>query len=255
MRASALLSVELGRGGRSVVRELRSQAPMTMVPRRAAATSTDGTAVVHLVGSAATPVGGDLVDLRVHVGPGARLLLRGTAATVALPGQHAGRSRSTVHIEVAEGGTVEYLPEATVITARAVHEAEMTISLGEGARARCRETLVLGRYGERSGLLTTTTHVVRGGTPLLRQRLDIGDERLTASAGYLAGARVLATETVVWNSDPVTPSSGQWWSLAPLAAGGALATAVGDDAVVAERRLAEAVSHHPDAKELEVRSW
>ncbi|MER6993439.1 urease accessory protein UreD [Saccharopolyspora hirsuta] len=255
MRASALLSVELGRGGRSVVRELRSQSPMTMVPRRAAATSADGTAVVHLVGSAATPVGGDLVDLRVHVGPGARLLLRGTAATVALPGQHAGHSRSTVHIEVADGGTVEYLPEATVISSRADHQAEMSVVLGEGARLRCRETLVLGRYGERAGRLATTTHVVRGGIPLLRQRLDIGDERLTASASYLAGARVLVTETVVWDSDPVEPSSGEWWSLAPLAAGGALATAVADDAVAAERRLAEAVSHHPDAKELEVRSW
>ncbi|MDA3625920.1 urease accessory protein UreD [Saccharopolyspora sp. WRP15-2] len=255
MRASALLRVELGHGGRSVVRELRSQSPMTMVPRRAATTSADGTAVVHLVGSAATPVGGDVVDLHVHVGPGARLLLRGTAATVALPGQHSGHSRSTVHIEVADGGTVEYLPEATVISSRADHQAEMTIALGEGARARCRETLVLGRYGERSGRLATTTHVLRGGTPLLRQRLDIGDERLTASVGYLAGARVLATETVVWEHDPVVPSSGDWWSLAPLAAGGAMATAVGDDAVIAERRLAEAVSHHPDAKELEVRSW
>ncbi|MGP4021088.1 urease accessory protein UreD [Saccharopolyspora sp. 5N708] len=250
MRASALLSVELGAGGRSVVRELRSEAPMTLVPRRSATSSPDGIAVVHLVGSAATPVGGDRVDLRVRVGPGARLQLRGTAATVALPGQHAGYSRSAVHIEVAAGGTIEYLPEATVISARADHQAEMTIELGDRARARCRETLVLGRYGELPGRLTTTTHLVRAGMPLLRQRLDIGAHRLAASTGYLAGARVLATETLVWDADPTEPASGQWWSLAPLAAGGALATAVAADAVTAQRRLAEAIGHHPDAKAL-----
>ncbi|MCI2423166.1 urease accessory protein UreD [Saccharopolyspora sp. K220] len=255
MRASALLSVELGSGGRSVVRELRSEAPMTLVPRRTATASPDGIAVVHLVGSAATPVGGDRVDLRVRVGPGARLQLRGTAATVALPGQHAEHSRSTVRIDVEAGGTIEYLPEATVISARADHQAEMTIELGEGARARCRELLVLGRYGERPGRLITTTHVARTGTPLLRQRLDIGEHRLATSAGYLAGARVLATETVVWDHDPAEPASGEWWSLAPLTAGGALATAVAADAVTAQRRLAEAIGHHPDAAVLAVRTW
>ncbi|MBB5153778.1 urease accessory protein UreD [Saccharopolyspora phatthalungensis] len=255
MRASARLSVEIGSGGRSVVRELRSEAPITLVPRRTATASPDGTAVVHVVGSAATPVGGDRVDLRVRVGAGARLWLRGTAATVALPGQHGGPSRSTVHIEVEAGGLVDYLPEATVISARADHQAEMTVELGDGARARCRETLVLGRYGELPGRLTTTTRVVRSGTPLLRQRLDIGAQRLATSAGYLAGARVLATETVVWDRDPAEPTSGQWWSLVPLAAGGALATALGENAVTAHRRLAEAIGHHPAAQDLEARSW
>ncbi|MFI0463144.1 urease accessory protein UreD [Saccharopolyspora sp. 5N102] len=255
MRASALLRVELGSGGRSVVRELRSEAPMTLLPRRTVTASPDGTAVVHLVNSAATPVGGDEVDLRVLVGPGARLRLRGTAATIALPGPHGETSRATVHIEVGAGGVVDYLPEATVISARADHQAEMTIELGDGARARCRETLVLGRYGETPGRMTTTTHVVRSGIPLLRQRLDIGADRLGASAGYLAGARVLATETVMWGNDPAEAISGEWWSLVPLAAGGALANALGESAVTAERRLAEAMGHHPDAKDLEVHSW
>lgn len=255
MRATALLSVERGPSGRSVVRDLRSQPPMSLVPRRTSVSDPHGAAVVHLVGSATSPMGGDRVDLRVRVGPGARLRLRGTAATVALPGQHPGHSVSTVHIEVASGGTVEYLPEPTVISSRADHRAELTVALDADARVRCRETLVLGRYGEQPGPLVTTTHVLRAGTPLLRQRLDIGDPRMTASAGYVGGARVLATETVVWNGDPTEPSSGQWWSLVPLAAGGALATAVADDAVTAERRLADALAHHPDVKELEVQHW
>ncbi|MFC7341280.1 urease accessory protein UreD [Saccharopolyspora griseoalba] len=251
MRARASLSVELARG-RSVVRELRSQAPLTLLPRRAS-TAPDGTAVVHLVGSAANPLGGDEVELDVRVGAGARLRLVGTAATVALPGR--GSSRSVVRIEVAEGGTAEYLPEAAVISERADHRAELSVRLGAGARARCRETLVLGRSGEPPGRLVTGTQLVRGETPLLRQRLDLGDPRLTASSGYLAGARVLATEVLAWDEDPPAASSGRWWSLSPLAAGGCLATAVADDAVTAARRLAEAVGRHPGAAELGDPMW
>jgi urease accessory protein len=251
VRALASLSVELSRG-RSVVRELRSQAPLTLLPRRAS-TASDGTAVVHLVGSAANPLGGDEVELDVRVGAGARLRLAGTAATVALPGL--GSSRSVVRIEVAEGGTVEYLPEAAVISERADHRAELSVRLDAGARARCRETLVLGRSGEPAGRLVTGTQLLRGGAPLLRQRLDLGDPRLIASSGYLGGARVLATEVLAWDDDPPAPCSGQWWSLSPLAAGGCLATAVAADAVAAAHRLAEAVGHHPDAKELANSIW
>ncbi|MEB3366257.1 urease accessory protein UreD [Saccharopolyspora mangrovi] len=251
MKATAALTVELS-GGRSVVRELRSQAPMTLVPRRTS-TASDGTAVVHLVSSAAGPIGGDLVDLRVRVGAGARLRLSGTAATVALPGR--GSSRSSVRIEVDEGGTVEYLPEASVISSRADHAADLAVELAAGARARCRETLVLGRCGEPSGQLTATTQVTRSGRALLRQRLDLGDARMAASTAYLAGARVLATEVVAWDRDPSDPASGQWWSLAPLASGGALATALADDAVTAGHRLAEALSHHPDVEYLLLPTW
>ncbi|RRO15375.1 urease accessory protein UreD [Saccharopolyspora rhizosphaerae] len=251
MKATALLAVEVS-GGRSVVRDLRSQAPLTLVPRRTA-TASGGAAVVHLVSSAASPVGGDRVDLRVRVGPGARLRLVGTAATVALPGR--GSSRSTVHIEVDEGGTVQYLPETTVISSRADHAAELTVELAAGARARCRESLVRGRCGEPSGHLVATTQVTRSGKPLLRQRIDLGDARTAASPGYLAGARVLASEVVAWDRDPPGPLSGQWWSLAPLAAGGALATALADDAVTAGHRLAEALSHHPDVEDLLVPTW
>jgi urease accessory protein len=250
VHATARVSVALDAAGRSIICELSSQPPIRLIPRRSKVANPDGTAVVRLVESAASPLGGDRLDLRVRVGTGARLQLIGTGASLALPGS-GDYSHSRVHIEVDQGGTVEYLPNETIISALADHRADMHIDLAEGARARCREVIVLGRYKEPAGQLTTTTHVLRAGTPLLRQRLDIADQRLLGSAGYLAGSQVLATETVVWDDDPPESVSGQWWSLIPLAHGGALATSIAADTVTAQQRLAHALGHHPSAARLD----
>lgn len=245
MRSGARLVVERGACG-SVVRELRSQAPVKLVPRRSRPASDP--LVVHLVNSAATPLGGDDVDLSVRVGPGARLSLRGTAATLALPGQSGQTSRARVRLEVAEGGSIDYLPQATVVTAGANHRAELSVDLATHSRARCRDILILGRWQEQAGRLITSTHAVRNGFPLLRQDIDLGDQLLRSSSSGLAGARVLATELLATDQDPQTATSGPWWSLSPLAAGGALVSALAPDAVTAEHRLSEALSHHPNTK-------
>ncbi len=241
MRARARLAVEL-RDGRNVLSELRSAAPVTLVPQRRRG---DGPAVVHLVSSATAPLGGDDLALDVRVGAGAMLQLCGIAATLALPGIHGERSRTSIRFDIDVNGTVVFLPEPTVITARAAHSSLFTANLADTARLRYREVLVLGRVGESPGSLDSTVEVVRAGTPLLRQRIDIGDPTLTASSAYLAGHRVLATELLVWDADPATAASGDWWSLAPLARGGSLATALAHDAVTAQRRLAAAVAAHP----------
>ena len=221
MKANARLEVELDAAGRSVVRVLRSAAPLTLIPAR-------GKPLVHLVNSAASPLGGDELALTVLVGPGACLTLTGIAATVALPGPRA-RSRSTVRMELGAGATVEYLPEPTVITERARHESLLTVTLAANAHLRTRETLVLGRAGERPGELTTTLHVTRGATPVLRQSLCVGAE-------VLMGKRVLAAE--LSTEDTRAPASGEWWTRTTLAAGGTLTTALADDAVTALRHLA-----------------
>lgn len=252
MRSSARLVVERGAHG-SVVRDLRSQAPMKLVPRRSRAASDP--VVVHLVSSAATPLGGDETDLSVQVGPGARLCLRGTAATLALPGQRRGPSRVRVRVQVAEGGSVDYLPQATVVTAGADHRAQLSVDLAADSRARCREVLVLGRWQEKAGRLIASTHAIRDGTPLLRQEIDLGEALLRSSSSALAGARVLATEFVATEQNPPRAASGPWWSLSPLAAGGALASTLAPDAATAEHRLSEALSHHPDAKTFADHTW
>nr|WP_207631354.1 MULTISPECIES: urease accessory protein UreD [unclassified Actinopolyspora] len=252
VRSRARLVVERDARGDSVVRELRSQAPLTLVPRRRT-TGTGRRSVVHLVGSASSPLGGDDLALHVSVAPGARLSLRGIAATLALPGHGPGGSRSSIRIEVAEGGTVEYLPEPTVVTERAAHRAELSVRLGEHARVRCLETLVLGRTGEQPGQLRTDLELERGGCKLLRNGLDVGDPALGASHGYLGGARVLATEAVVWDRDPEAPVSEREWTLVPLASGGALTTVLTGDTITAGRCLERARAAHPAGAEFSER--
>ncbi|MCP2252036.1 urease accessory protein [Prauserella aidingensis] len=241
MKATAELEAEFDPAtGRTVLRRLRSMAPLTLLPQRTAG----DVALVHLVNSATAPLGGDELALHVRVGPGAHLRLSGVAATLALPGQRGGVSAMAVHAEVAADGRFEHLPEPTVVTARARHHALLTAELDTGASLRTREVLVLGRDGERPGDLTTAMHVTRGETAVLRQELTIGDALLDASPAYLAGRRVLGTEVLVGgDADTVAPASGQWWSLTPLPTGGGLATVLAEDAVTAERELAEAVRH------------
>ncbi len=215
-------------GTRTVLRELRSMAPLTLFPRRGRGPA----AVVHLVNSATSPLGGDDLLLSIHVGPGASLRLSGVAATLALPGLHGEGSLSTVSVVVEAGGSLEYLPEPTVITSRARHAAVFRASLAPEAHLHTREVLVLGRAGERPGSLTTSFAVTRGSVPVLRQTLTVGDPALDSSLAVLAGRRVLATDLVVGGPD-LPAASGEWWSRTPLAAGGTLTTSLAPDAVTA----------------------
>lgn len=242
MRAHALVVAECDAGGETVLRELRSMAPLMLVPQRAGRT---GPAVVHLVNSAAAPLGGDELELTVRVGEGARLRLSSVAATLAMPGPRGGESAMTVTIEVADGASLEYPSQPTVVTERARHEARIDAELAGLARFRYGETVVLGREGERSGRMGSTMVVRRDGKPLLCQRSEIGDPATDASAAFLAGRRVLATEVLVWGDDPAEPVGDLWWSLVPLAGGGSLATAVAEDTVTAARWLDLARAEHP----------
>lgn len=233
VRASAGLVVE-HHAGRDVVRVLRSAPPLTLLPVRP--NGSGGPAVVHLLNSAAAPLGGDDLTLDVHIGPCGSLVLTGLAATLALPGPPGAPSRMAVRLRLAEGACVDYRPEPTVVTARANHEAVLVAELAQDARLRTREVLVLGRTGERPGTLTTSTTVTRAGRPVLRQHLLVGDPDLDASVAALAGKRVLATELRV-DDTRLPPAGGDWWSRTRLAAGATLTTALGDDVVTALRHL------------------
>jgi urease accessory protein len=247
VRSVAIIGVDRAADGHTTVRELRSESPTRLIPRRSAVPSRNGSVTVRMVASAAGPLGGDHLNLRIRVGTGAHLRLVGTGATLALPGPNEEPSRSTVHIEIEPDGVLEYLPDETIVCAGADHHTELRADLAQGSHLRCRETMILGRHAEEPGQLTTTTHIVRAGTPILRQNLDLTHPRLRASTAHLAGAKVLATELLIGDEDPPTASTGPWWSLIPLAAGGTLATALADDQDIATDRLTAALHNHPSA--------
>ncbi|NWJ71919.1 urease accessory protein UreD [Pseudonocardia sp. ICBG1122] len=257
--------VVVARDGRSVVTTLRAQSPLALVPRRGVTGASRSDAVVHLVGSASTPLAGDDVTLTVTVGAGANLTLTGVAAAVALPGgrsadRAARPSRTVLRCTVGDGGSLTYLPEPTVVTGRAHHETVLDVVLAPTAALRARDLLVAGRTGERPGRCRGTVRVTEcsaaggavgdsaagngaaPGRPLLVQTQEIGDPLLDASPAHLAGHRVLGTEVLVGPAREQVPATcGDGWSLSPLPGRGALATAVAHDAVTAARRLADAV--------------
>jgi len=127
---------------------------------------------VHLVSAAATPLGGDVIAIRLVVEPGARLRLRSAAAGVVLPGPGTRESHSCWTIEVA--GELDVDLEPTIVAADARHLSEVRVELAEDARLRIRERVQIGRTDEREGFWSGTMTADRCGVPLLRHRLELG---------------------------------------------------------------------------------
>jgi urease accessory protein len=132
-----------------------------------------GEACVHLVATAFGPLGGDDARIRLVVEEGARLTVRSVAAAVALPAR--GESPPSRQVVVAEvAGVLDLAPEPTVVTARAVHLAELRVDLGETGELTASEQVLLGRAGEAPGRWTGTTRIERAGRPLLHTTVGLG---------------------------------------------------------------------------------
>lgn len=127
---------------------------------------------VHLVSAAATPLGGDTIDIRVVVEEGARLTLRSAAATVALPGAHALTSHSRWQIDVT--GCLDIDLEPTVVAAAARHMSQVVLRLHDGGQVRFRERVQIGRCDERDGFWSGSLRADRCDRPMLRHRVELG---------------------------------------------------------------------------------
>lgn len=177
-------------GGRTRCTTLQSAPPLTL-----RATGDD---VVHLVGSAAGPIGGDELHLAVTVGAGAALTVRSVAASVVLPGATGAASTLDVDADVGPGATLRWLPEPTVVVRACDHRATALVRLSPDAQLVWREVVVLGRHGETPGSLLQRLRVDVDGRPLVRNDLAVGP-RWPASLGPagLGQARAVATALVV----------------------------------------------------------
>ncbi|WP_406815597.1 urease accessory protein UreD [Mycobacterium sp. M23085] len=135
---------------------------------------------VHLVGAAATPLGGDTIVIRVIVEPGGRLRLRSAAASVALPGRKTRTSQTRWEIETA--GSLDIDLEPTVVAADARHLSSGSLILRDDARVRFRERVQIGRCDEADGFWSGSLHADRDGRPLLRHRVELGAGSLADDA-------------------------------------------------------------------------
>ncbi|WP_422746740.1 urease accessory protein UreD [Mycobacterium sp. WMMD1722] len=174
---------------------------------------------VHLVSAAATPLGGDLITVRIVVEPGARLTVRSAAATVALPGSSTTESRTHWHIESA--GELDVDPQPTVVAGACRHVATTRVSLSGATRLRLRERVQIGRSGERDGFWSGALHADVDGAPLLRHRVELG----TASVADDALGRPMACVSELRYPEPAFDSPG---TVLALAAGGGLSTWQGE---------------------------
>ncbi|MEX3647426.1 urease accessory protein UreD [Mycolicibacterium porcinum] len=174
---------------------------------------------VHLISTAATPLGGDTLTVRVVVEAGARLLIRTAAATMVLPGGHTSQSAAQWDLEVA--GQLDLDPEPTVVAGGSGHRVTTRLGIAESARVRIRERVQIGRSGEREGFWSSALHADVGPTPLLRHRVElgcgaVGDDILTAPRACISELRYPA------------PSFEAPGTVLELARGGSLATWQGD---------------------------
>jgi urease accessory protein len=236
MIARSRVVMEVDGGGRSRLTCLRSEGPLVLRP-------TAGT-LVHLVGGAGGPLGGDHLTIEIVVGAGAELTLRTVAAAVALPG--AGPAPSTVRIDarVGEGGVLHWLPEPTVAARGCDHRASARVVLAKGAHRVWREALVGGRHGETGGSVTSRLSVDYDGRPLVRHQMEMGPGSSGAwgSPAVGGGARCAGSLLVVdpaWTEGgpgPVSLASGAA-AVLPLGGPAAHVMALAADARQLQRLL------------------
>lgn len=165
------------RDGRAVVRSAGGVL-------RVATLSSRGPAVrVGLVPERALLLAGDDVELDLVVDDGVHLHLVETAGTVAYA-MRGDEASWRVRIAVGDGASLvhEALPWVSAEGSRV--DRSLDLDLAGSGLALLRETLVLGRHGERPGALRSRTVVRRDGDPVLVEDLDAAD---------LVPARVLDT--------------------------------------------------------------
>jgi urease accessory protein len=157
-----------------------------------------------LVPMQAGPLDGDHDAVRLHVGPGATLVMVPIAATLALPGA----SRLELEATVEPGGRTR-------------------LHLAAGAVAAVRDVVVLGRSGEGRGRLDSELRATLDGRPLLHDALRVEPGAADDHVALPPGHRVAGTVALL--GAPGEPA---------LAGPGALRRAAAPDLPAVEAALA-----------------
>ncbi|TDD11845.1 urease accessory protein UreD [Nonomuraea diastatica] len=225
MRACAAVATAPARDGTTVVRRLASAPPLTL--------RQTGPYAVHLVSTAAGPLGGDRLALDLDVAPRTTLEFGSVASTLVLPGE--GVSELLVTARVGTGATLRFTPEPTVLAAGCEHRLLVRLALEPDASVLWREEIVFGRHGETSGRCHARFDATCGGLPLLRQEFTVGDPALDASPAVYGAARCVGNTFLTASAGETVVADGV--AVLPLAGSGTLVSALAADAVQLRSRL------------------
>jgi len=184
MDAQAHVVVESD-GSRIRYRTLRSDPPLLLRPTAEA---------LYLVGGSAGPLGGDALQLNVTVRAGAHLVVRSAAATCLLPRRDE-PSTLDLNVSVEDGATLEWRPEPTISVMGSDHRQRTRITLEGSANLRWHEHLVLGRWSEPPGRLTSSLRVTRDDVVLSHQDQRI--DGMATAPTILGSAREVETAVLV----------------------------------------------------------
>ncbi|AXI76368.1 urease accessory protein UreD [Peterkaempfera bronchialis] len=159
---------------------------------------------IALVATSAGLLAGDRLRLHITVGPGARLEMVEPAGLVAYH-HRGGASSWHARVDIGPGGELRWRGSPFVVADGARVDRRMDVRLAAGARMLWRDTLVLGRSGERGGSVCAATRVAYGGRELFAEDLDLTDPDERELPGILGHARVLASVASFGRTPPERP--------------------------------------------------
>jgi urease accessory protein len=210
-----------------------------------------GPGLVHLVATAAGPLGGDHVEVCLRIGAGASLMVRSAAATLALPGRSGEPSVVDLVATVEDGGMLDLALEPCVVAAGAELHSTVSFRLAGTAAVFHRERVALGRWGEPAGTWRGSCRADRDDVPLLRHALAAGP----GAPGWLPphAHRAMLTELRLSGRTPDRAATQGGAVALPLSAGGLLLTAVASDLGAARRDAEGALAQLDPFGHLEAR--
>ena len=234
MRSRVELVADVADDGTTLLGRLRADGALAV--RRT------GPSTVHLVGTAAGPLNGDVVELDVVVRARARLTVQAVAATIALPGTGQHPATWAMRADVGHGARLVCAPQPLVVCAGARLRTRTEVTLGGEASLDLVEQVVLGRFGEAGGDWTGRLVADVEGAAVLRQSQSSAVLTAGPRRSGDAAPRALVSRLLLGAGGGVsTPTVDGDAVACPLAAGGVLLTAVGPDLGAALRDL-DAVS-------------
>lgn len=181
--ARVVVGVEQGRSRALVLEPGTFASPRPMAARGPAAR-------IALVAVRASLCAGDRFELYVELGPRAQAELVDPGGTVAY-GMRGGRAVWRATVVLGEGARLRWSEQPFVLSEGADVGREVRMDLSEGAEALWRETLILGREGERGGALRSTTRITHAGRELLVEDLDLREAGIRELPGILGPNRIL----------------------------------------------------------------